>query len=88
MPRRELNNATAVKKMTDFLGHSNIFATLSCANRQSTSFHTCANIRLSLQKCKGSLAIFVPIQITYPYNEEDYPDTRSHAVARRLHQGG
>ena len=66
MPHRELNNANAVKRMTDFLGHSNNFATLSlslslsCANRQSTSFHTCANIRLSLQKCKGSLVIFCP----------------------------
>ena len=29
MPRRELNNANAVKRMADFLGHSNIFATLS-----------------------------------------------------------
>jgi hypothetical protein len=26
---RELNNANAVKRMTDFLGHSNNFATLS-----------------------------------------------------------
>ena len=62
MYRRELNNANEVKRMTDFLGHSNNFATLSlsCANRQSTSFHTCANIRLSLQKCKGSLVIFCP----------------------------
>jgi hypothetical protein len=48
MPRRELNNANAVKRMTDFLGHSNNFATLSlslsliCANRQSTTFN---NIR-------------------------------------------
>ena len=29
MPHRELNNANAVKRMTDFLGHSNNFATLS-----------------------------------------------------------
>ena len=46
MPRRELNNANAVKRMTDFLGHSNNFAALSlsliCANRQSTTFN---NIR-------------------------------------------
>ena len=37
---RELNNANAAKRMTDFLGHSNNFATLSyiCANRQSTTF--------------------------------------------------
>jgi len=27
-------------------------------------------------------------KITYPYNEEDYPDTRGHADVRRLHQGG
>jgi hypothetical protein len=43
MPRRELNNANAVKRMTDFLGHSNNFATLSqVLNRQSTTFN---NIR-------------------------------------------
>ena len=29
MPRRELNNANAVKRMTDLLGHSDIFVTLS-----------------------------------------------------------
>ncbi len=29
MYRRELNNANAVKRMADFLGHSNNFATLS-----------------------------------------------------------
>ena len=46
MPRRELNNANAVKRMTETFGHSNNFATLSlsliCANRQSTTFN---NIR-------------------------------------------
>ena len=41
MYRRELNNANAVKRMTEFLGHSNNFATLSLSlsqvlNRQST----------------------------------------------------
>ena len=25
------------------------------------------------------MLFFVPILITYPYNEEDYPDTRGHA---------
>ena len=29
MPRRELNNANAVKRMTDFFGHSNDLITLS-----------------------------------------------------------
>ena len=35
---------------------------------------------------ESSLAIFIPKLITYPYNEENYPDTRGHADARRLHQ--
>ena len=29
MPHRELNNANAVKRMTETFGHSNNFATLS-----------------------------------------------------------
>ena len=58
--------------MTETFGHSNIFATLSLSLSLSLSHaltaspplsilaHTCANIRLSLQKCKGSLVIFCP----------------------------
>ena len=37
MPRRELNNANEVKRMTDFLGHSYIFATLSLSLSLSLS---------------------------------------------------
>ena len=33
MYRRELNNANAVKRMTDSFGHSNILATLSLSLR-------------------------------------------------------
>ena len=46
---REINIVKREQKMTETFGHSNIFATLSlslsCANRQSTSFHTCAYVR-------------------------------------------
>ena len=41
MPRRELNNANEVKRMTDFLGHSYIFATLS---QVLTASHTLLEI--------------------------------------------
>ena len=62
---RELNNANTAKIMTETFGHSNIFATLSphaltASPPLSIRAHTCANIRLSLQKCKGSLVIFCP----------------------------
>jgi len=53
---RRLNNANAVKRMTDLLGHSNNFATLSLSlslslsqvlNRQSTTY---INIRARARK--------------------------------------
>ena len=47
MPRRELNNANEVKRMTDFLGHSYIFATLSLSLSLSqvlTASHTLLEI--------------------------------------------
>ena len=37
MPHRELNNANAVKRMTETFGHSNIFATLSLSLSLSLS---------------------------------------------------
>ena len=70
MPRRELNNANEVKRMTDFLGHSYIFATLSLSlslsgtNSQSHLIrnrgHLRANIRLSLERTKGGPLVFYP----------------------------
>ena len=68
---RRLNNANAVKRMTDFLGHSNNFATLSLSLSLSLSqvltaspphFITYApvrvNIRLSMLSAMGSLIVF------------------------------
>ena len=59
---RRSNNVNGAKIMTDSLGHSNIFATLSLslsgANRQSyfiKSAPACVNIRLFLGRCKGRL---------------------------------
>lgn len=70
MYRRELNNANEVKRMTDFLGHSYIFATLSLSlslsgtNSQSHLIrnrgHLRANIRLSLERTKGGPLVFYP----------------------------
>ena len=51
---------------------------LSCANRQSPSFHTCAYVRqytAFFAEMQGKPCYF-PILITYPYNEENNPDTR------------
>ena len=53
--------------MTDLLGHSNIFATLSqVLTNNSTSFiyrpRGRVNIRLSLQKCKGGRIVFSAIK--------------------------
>ena len=67
MYRRELNNANAVKRMTEFLGHSNNFATLSLS--LSLRYLTASppllkfapvrvNIRLSMLSAMGSLIVF------------------------------
>ena len=48
--------------MTDFLGHSNIFATLSqvlTASHRNRG-HPRANIRLSLERTKGGPLVFYP----------------------------
>lgn len=71
MYRRELNNANAVKRMTDFLGHSNNFATLSLSLRYLTASppHLIiyapvrVNIRLSMQKAMGSRYVFMPCRL-------------------------
>ena len=66
--------------MADFLGHSNIFATLSLSlslslsgtNSQSTYLiyaHTCVNVWLSLQKCKGRFAVFIPFAYPHPQRQ-------------------
>ena len=66
--REKLNNANAAKRMTKFLGHSNIFATLSLSLslRYSPTIAytflrlagTRVNIRLFLHPCKGSRVVF------------------------------
>ena len=68
MPRRELNNANAVKRMTDFLGQSNNFATLSYALTASPPHLIIyapvrINIRLSMQKAMGSLYVFMQCRL-------------------------
>ena len=71
--REKLNNANAAKRMTYFLGHSNIFATLSLSLSLSLSLRysptiaytllrlagTRVNIRLFLQTGKRSRIAFV-----------------------------
>ena len=65
--REKSNNANAAKRMTYFLGHSNIFATLSLSLRYSPTIAytllrlagTRVNIRLFLQTGKGSRIAFV-----------------------------
>ena len=62
------------KRMAEMFGHSNNFATLSLslslsqALASNTSIknrgHPRVNIRLSLQKCKGSQLVFVPMRRT------------------------
>ena len=72
MPHGEnINIVKQSKIMTETFGHSNNFATLSLSlslslsstNRQSTFIkirgHPRVNIRLFLQKCKGSLIVFL-----------------------------
>ena len=70
MYRRELNNANAVKRMIDFLGHSNNFTTLSLSLSlsQALTYNSLyiiktrgrprVNIRLSLHPCKGGRIVF------------------------------
>ena len=79
MPHRELNNANAVKRMTETFGHSNNFATLSYAlarpirtlakARTASPPHLIiyapvrVNIRLSMQKAMGSRYVFMPCRL-------------------------
>ena len=67
MYRRELNNANAVKRMADFLGHSNNFATLSLSLSHAltaspphliTYASARVNIRLSMLSAMGNLIVF------------------------------
>ena len=66
MYRRELNNANEVKRMADFLGHSNNLITLSqVLTYNSISFiyrpRGRVNIRLSLLSGKGGRCVFISI---------------------------
>ena len=61
---RRSNIVKREQKMTDSFGHSNNFATLSCANRQSHLIkirgRPRVNIRLFLERTKGGRSVFCP----------------------------
>ena len=79
MPEREINYVNAEQKVAQILGHFKDLITLSQALTNSTSFiyaSACANIRLSVHSCKGSLYVFIPLG-RYGYE----------SVRRRVQQG-
>ena len=69
--RENVNFVKREKKMTDFLGHSNIFGSLSLSLRYLTASppHLIiyapvrVNIRLSMQKAMGSRYVFMPCRL-------------------------
>ena len=62
MPSREINIVKREQKMTDLLGHSNIFATLSVTNSQlyivKYRGRPRNNIWIFLQTCKEARLLF------------------------------
>ena len=62
MPSREINIVKREQKMTDLLGHSNIFATLSVTNSQlyivKYRGRPRDNIWIFLQTCKEARLLF------------------------------
>ena len=66
--RENVNFVKREQKMTDFLGHSNKFATLSYALTASPPHLIIyapvrVNIRLSMQKAMGSRYVFMPCRL-------------------------
>ena len=71
--RENVNFVKREQKMTDLLGHSNIFATLSLSlsgtNSQSTYFYTRAYVREYMAffaEMQGKLCCFYPLCLSAP----------------------